>query len=416
MKEKISYIQDVFMDIYDKQLVDLLLRSTNVLSLLPHKDFTGKSHVYTVRRRGNFGSGFRKERITLPEAQAREYKQSSLSTYYFYQALDLTLPEIRESKGPGALIDVLGDAVDDAHDNALHNGNRVSIGDGSARMGTISSIDSSDGTYTTLTVADFPIEIFQIGMVLTAGTGSTGYRVEGVDNSTAQIKVTNDSTGADASGDGQWTGTNNIYWYGGYDAGFDTEPPGLMAVISDSNPPSGTFQGKDRTATGNEWLKAYVQGTAGDNTLLSYLVMKQFLDNLRAHSGKKTKVNSLLAETGVYNSWMLVLENKGITTQPVVSEGGFASDLSFVFGGKRYVFREIDEMLDGELYALDTQGGIEIRESFPLQWETYGSGGKFVRSVTEDIITARMAWYFTIGSKDPRRNGVFKGIKRNAIS
>jgi len=403
--ETISQIYDILNDDIVNEVFNQFFHEALLLPYIKKKTTKGRQILLKHRLAGNHGSGFRSERATLPTAKARYFEETSLSTKYWYAAVSITGQEIYETEGKGAMIDVVMDALEDTYNNGLLDLNRVLWGDGSGRIAQVNGTPVYDGsTYTTITFDNgSPFHFFE-RMDVTFGTSSTAYEIVEVDIENKTIKVEGDLSTTVLDND--W-----IYKSGAYAASLDTEAMGLKGHISASNPPSGTYQGKDRTATGWTWLQAYEKDMAG--AAISSLALTQFIDQIRSRGG--VYPTHLFTEMGVRNSYVLLLQSENQPVEKIVDETGFTDKLKFIYAGRPLTLEVLPDAPEGSIYAFNADN-ILLYESKPLGWDTTEGNPKLARSSTTDVFEGRISWYFNTAGYKPKTTGVMSDIKRNSIT
>ena len=215
-----------------------------------------------------------KEDGSLPSAAGNGYAQLTASLKNLYGQIEITDKALRASQSnEGAFVDLLDTELTGLVRSASFNLGRMLFGDGSGKLGTISS--AADGVYTMDSVRNFAV-----GQVVdVANSGGTtiayGRTVTGVDR--AKKTITLSGAGLSAAGGAIYVqGSQNL------------ELTGLGAIFSSSE----TLYGLPRE--GNGWLNPHIVTEVG---ALTENAIQKAIDMVEANGGGN--VNFIVCSWGV---------------------------------------------------------------------------------------------------------------------
>ena len=373
------------------------------------KDVNGRQILIKHKLWRNRSARTFSERGYLGEAKSRGFKESSATLKNFVVHVDFSGQELRLTKTKDAHIDLIADGFEDAAKGALDEMNFILWGDGSGRRCQVNGALTSDGTNTTVTFDNGSRFHLFDRMSINFGTTKTAYEIISVPSATTFVLEGLSAYNAYVAGtiaNDDW-----IYRDGGYISDYSLDPWGLGIHVEDDNGVHSLYQGLDRTAAGNEWLKAYVNGS-GSSTCLTSLLLQQ---HIRTHKQKCGEYPDLIiTDPPSLGSFILLLEEDRAGADYVVSKQGFAKDIKFVYAGQEMVLRVADDCPAYKMFFL-TKKALEIREGFKLQWDMEG-GGKLVRDKDTDTYWGRMLWYMNMICLNNRALSVLAGIKPDAIT
>ena len=356
------------------------------------------------------------ERGTIPEADARVFEGGYARTRYMYYPLELSGPEIWESKTANNMIDTVSDAMMDVKDTAAADFNRMFVKDGSGVKGLVATVTGSGPSTIKIDVTGLGTSIihFSRGEKISVRDASTigtvhlnAVTITSVDYENDQFVVAEDAS-ALAAGD-------KIFRELGYDAGYKLDMVGIDGHIGVGNLDYGNYQGQDRTAAGREYLRSYVEGTAGSATALTKARWMKVIKNMKKLNGGKHTVDTILTTPGVNESMYLLLEADQQPVESVVSETGFEEKLKFVYRGRRYELAVSEDMTPETMYFINKKS-FQIRSSRDLMWDGSINGGKLEGNRTSDIQWQRMVMYANLICYDPKSNGRMNGVKESDIT
>jgi hypothetical protein len=413
--ETVASIFDILKQEFDDKVIDQVALRHTLLEKFERETQNvnyGQEFVFFHRVGRNISARVTAEREDLPTAVSRKFQRGLIPPFYLYQPIDLTGPQIARSKGGVSPIDMLGDAITDAMVAFRFVLNSIHWGDGSGRICQIVGSPTHAGGVSTITILAGPtgnIHHFSVGQKLTADDGTTEYQVLDTDPLGDTIEVSGDVTG-----DADWVDGNYIYRAGHYDVGMFSEPLGLAAHIADTNPPGGNYQGKDRSATGFNYLNSFEKGTVGDNTIVSTNLFLDHFGSIFAR-GKKLPPLSVVSD-GVRDSIVLWMHNQHIHVQEVVDHLGFASRLRFVYAGRSMELESHLEAPPGEMMSFDPVDFVLLQIG-AIGWLRDPRGGGNLRlHPTKDVIQGYLKWFWNLACKYNQGTGKRIGIKENAIS
>ena len=372
------------------------------------KDVNGRQILIKHKLWRNRNAGSFTERGLLSQAKSRGFKESSEKLKFFSVQVDFSGQELALCKGKAQHIDLIADGFEDAMKGGLEEMNFIMWNNGTARRCQC-NVDSTYAAGTGLTTVTFdggsPLWMFA-RMDVTFGTDTTAYEV---------ISVADDGLSFTVQGDATAVALDDAYVYrnGGYIATLDKDPNGLSLHCNTVNQGvSGLYQGLDRTAAGNEWLKAYVNGAYGDATLMTELLLMKHIRTHKAKTGEYP--DFIVCDPPTFSSYVLLLKSGSVGTDYVVDEAGFKKDVKFIYAGQQMTLRVADDCWAQSMYFL-TRKALEIREGKKFGWDMMG-GGKLKVDKDTDTYWGRMLWYLNLICLDPKKLSVLAGVKPDAIT
>jgi len=405
--ESTTQIWDILHDFFKEGVFDQFHTFQFLRDKVKTNHVDGREYKIKVKLGMNRAGGFKAERAAIGSAKGRLFDEMTMAVKLFYVPFDITGPEIYLGKGKDKFIDVVSDAVEDSTESARQQTDVVGWGNGSGRIAQVNGDPTYDGTnlWTSFAVDNCSLQHFFMYQDVNFGDDTTDYEIKKIDYVNSTIYV-----GGNASSvavDDAW-----IYRDGAYDSGLYTEPLGLSAHISDSNPPSGAYQDMDRTAAGFDWLIPHVEDNAG--AALTTTILTTFFDDLTMLSGG-LHPDLIITEPGVRTSFVLLLQSMHQNVEPVVSKTGFAEKLKFVYGGKNMELQVTHLCPNGKLWAVNTDF-LSWDEARPLGWDQEFGNNKLIAKSGYDIFEGRLISYYNISNTFPRAHGLLDDIKRNDIT
>lgn len=257
----------VFKHLYAPRIVKQYYTGTPVMARLRKAtpddlDFAGDQFVIPVKTGWSEGVGTRAEGDNLPTAYYPPVDQMNLDVKLNYGVIQLTRVSMKASRSPGAWERLLDLTMEDVRENLIWDGARQRVfGTGT---GTITQINGTAAS-ATQTVDD--TSLLRPRMLIDVFTAESGGSQDV--NSIRILSITNATTIVLASSQ---TCNDNSYVSR---AGTRNNDFMGLAGIMDDGTRLATFQGIDRTAAGNDWLKANRLGNSGTNRSLTVNLMNQ---------------------------------------------------------------------------------------------------------------------------------------------
>jgi hypothetical protein len=412
--ETSALVADVLKSQFPIKLVNTVIRHGKINKYLPKKmkSTFGRKIEIPHKLQGNPTATVVGERGALPDATSRLFDRTEVYPKAVYQPLDLSGLEIILSKGEGAFVDLFVDAIADASESLDAFMDCYAWGNGSGRIAQIDGTPSYASPYSTVYITPGSLgNIFHFmeGQYLSSGTDTTAYQIKEVDLFNNKLTII-----GDVSGEAEWADTKWLYRYGSYAATFDSEPTGIGAHVLDSNPASGAYQGIDRTAAGTAFARAYVQGTAGDDTLLNSAVMDQFFMKIFARSKRIPRV--VLVGKGVWGSWKLYLESRSQQVREIVDKVGTKGALSFVHMGEEITLELDLQTPVGEMVCLEPEY-LPTVDAVPVGWLTDLDGSaRFKMKEGYHVYQGYLFAYYNMVGTHNKAFGRLLGIKEDSIS
>lgn len=404
--ESLTQIYEFVHDFYFPKFMKMYPNYAYLHDKLKTKKVDGRRYVIKYEIGGNVTARNASERGALPTAKGRLAKEGTGSCKYTYGPIDLTGPELWLTKGSQQVpIDVIGNALTGCMKNFLWTCNVQTMGDGSGRICQVNGNSSYDATtgLTTITVDNGSLLHLARYQSVSGTDDGTDYEIKSIDRINNTFTV-----GGDATTD--FVNDDYVMASDTYAATLDSCITGLRAHVSDSNPPSGTYQGLSRSTTGYEFLSAYVKD--GASAAITELSIIQFLDEVQLRCGEMPNLG--MVAPGVRNSIVLLMNSLHRTMDPVVGTVGFEK-LAYTFNGKPFEFQVVQDLRAGDFYALNTDY-MYIAEGRPTGWMTDEGNPKLKLKSGYDIFEGTIARYWDIVCDNPYANGYFKSIKENSIS
>ena len=313
-----------------------------------------------------------KEDGSLPSAAGNGYAQLTASLKNLYGQIEITDKALRASQSnEGAFVDLL------LVRSASFNLGRMLFGDGSGKLGTISS--AADGVYTMDSVRNFAV-----GQVVdVANSGGTtiayGRTVTGVDR--AKKTITLSGAGLSAAGGAIYVqGSQNL------------ELTGLGAIFSSFE----TLYGLPRE--GNGWLNPHIVTEVG---ALTENAIQKAIDMVEANGGGN--VNFIVCSWGVRRALFELLA--GQRALPSVELAG---------GFKAISYNGIPVVADrfcpeGTMYLLNTED-FRLHQLCDWQW-LEGENGRVLHQVaSKACYTATLVKYAELMCCRPCGQAMLSGI------
>lgn len=330
------------------------------------KEVTGGRQVeLRFRTARNYVSGARKGQEQLPVGGTRKAVETTMPIKWNYFPLQLDGIQVRLArKDKDALVNLFGDSFEDRLITSKFDLERQAW---NAEDGRIAQINGAPtvGTpsgHTTIVLNNCVIDHFKVGMYLefvsSGGTDRGSANVVTVDEDNLTIIV--DSATLTGLADDDY-----VYNDGVYISDYDKEILGLLAHVSATNPTGGTYQGKDRTAAGYEFLKANVLANSGTPRIITRKLMRDALRAARRKGGKITKV---FCSPGVRESFIQLLETLNTPNNTIVDSTGSSGTLKFHWDGGALELEDSIMCPANKLFFLD-MSTFKIKENTPIGWD-----------------------------------------------
>ena len=369
-----SYYLDAVAEQLNKTANPLLAAIEQTSSDVWGKDVR-KAAVYGVH--GGVGAGT--EDGALPATSGGGYAQLTATLKNLYGRIEISDKAVRASRGDeGAFVDLLNTEMEQLIKSSSFNFGRMLFGDGSGKLGTVSSVSGT--TYTMDSVRNFAVGMI-VDIIGTGGESvATARTVTGVDYANGTITL----SGASATN----AGNCGVYVQNSR----DQEITGLGAIFSSSE----TLYGLTRAD--HPWLnpvKVEVDGAITENAV------QKAIDLVEESAG--SKVNFIVCSWGVRRALFKVLSAyRQIDTVELAG------------GAKAITFNGIPVVADrfcpsGTMYLLNTDD-FRLHQLCDWQW-LEGENGRILAQVPgKPVYTATLVKYAELLCSRPCGQAVLTGI------
>ena len=369
-----SYYLDAVAEQLNKTANPLLAAIEQTSSDVWGKDVR-KAAVYGVH--GGVGAGT--EDGALPATSGGGYAQLTATLKNLYGRIEISDKAARASRGDeGAFVDLLNTEMEQLIKSSSFNFGRMLFGDGSGKLGTVSSVSGT--TYTMDSVRNFAVGMI-VDIIGSGGESvATARTVTGVDYANGTITL----SGASATN----AGSCGVYVQNSR----DQEITGLGAIFSSSE----TLYGLTRAD--HPWLnpvKVEVDGAITENAV------QKAIDLVEESAG--SKVNFIVCSWGVRRALFKVLSAyRQIDTVELAG------------GAKAITFNGIPVVADrfcpsGTMYLLNTDD-FRLHQLCDWQW-LEGENGRILAQVPgKPVYTATLVKYAELLCSRPCGQAVLTGI------
>ena len=369
-----SYYLDAVAEQLNKTANPLLAAIEQTSSDVWGKDIR-KAAVYGVH--GGVGAGT--EDGALPATSGGGYAQLTATLKNLYGRIEISDKAVRASRGDeGAFVDLLNTEMEQLIKSSSFNFGRMLFGDGSGKLGTVSSVSGT--TYTMDSVRNFAVGMI-VDIIGSGGESvATARTVTGVDYANGTITL----SGASATN----AGNCGVYVQNSR----DQEITGLGAIFSSSE----TLYGLTRAD--HPWLnpvKVEVDGAITENAV------QKAIDLVEESAG--SKVNFIVCSWGVRRALFKVLSAyRQIDTVELAG------------GAKAITFNGIPVVADrfcpsGTMYLLNTDD-FRLHQLCDWQW-LEGENGRILAQVPgKPVYTATLVKYAELLCSRPCGQAVLTGI------
>ena len=369
-----SYYLDAVAEQLNKTANPLLAAIEQTSSDVWGKDVR-KAAVYGVH--GGVGAGT--EDGALPATSGGGYAQLTATLKNLYGRIEISDKAVRASRGDeGAFVDLLNTEMEQLVKSSSFNFGRMLFGDGSGKLGTVSSVSGT--TYTMDSVRNFAVGMI-VDIIGSGGESvATARTVTGVDYANGTITL----SGASATN----AGNCGVYVQNSR----DQEITGLGAIFSSSE----TLYGLTRAD--HPWLnpvKVEVDGAITENAV------QKAIDLVEESAG--SKVNFIVCSWGVRRALFKVLSAyRQIDTVELAG------------GAKAITFNGIPVVADrfcpsGTMYLLNTDD-FRLHQLCDWQW-LEGENGRILAQVPgKPVYTATLVKYAELLCSRPCGQAVLTGI------
>ena len=369
-----SYYLDAVAEQLNKTANPLLAAIEQTSSDVWGKDVR-KAAVYGVH--GGVGAGT--EDGALPATSGGGYAQLTATLKNLYGRIEISDKAVRASRSDeGAFVDLLNTEMEQLIKSSSFNFGRMLFGDGSGKLGTVSSVSGT--TYTMDSVRNFAVGMI-VDIIGSGGESvATARTVTGVDYANGTITL----SGASATN----AGSCGVYVQNSR----DQEITGLGAIFSSSE----TLYGLTRAD--HPWLnpvKVEVDGAITENAV------QKAIDLVEESAG--SKVNFIVCSWGVRRALFKVLSAyRQIDTVELAG------------GAKAITFNGIPVVADrfcpsGTMYLLNTDD-FRLHQLCDWQW-LEGENGRILAQVPgKPVYTATLVKYAELLCSRPCGQAVLTGI------
>ena len=369
-----SYYLDAVAEQLNKTANPLLAAIEQTSSDVWGKDVR-KAAVYGVH--GGVGAGT--EDGALPATSGGGYAQLTATLKNLYGRIEISDKAVRASRGDeGAFVDLLNTEMEQLIKSSSFNFGRMLFGDGSGKLGTVSSVSGT--TYTMDSVRNFAVGMI-VDIIGSGGESvATARTVTGVDYANGTITL----SGASATN----AGSCGVYVQNSR----DQEITGIGAIFSSSE----TLYGLTRAD--HPWLnpvKVEVDGAITENAV------QKAIDLVEESAG--SKVNFIVCSWGVRRALFKVLSAyRQIDTVELAG------------GAKAITFNGIPVVADrfcpsGTMYLLNTDD-FRLHQLCDWQW-LEGENGRILAQVPgKPVYTATLVKYAELLCSRPCGQAVLTGI------
>jgi hypothetical protein len=367
------------------------------------EDVVGSDIRITMSYGRTGGIGAISETGSFPTANPRKVKQATWTTKDLAAVFQITDKAMEASKSTvGAFANMLEKQIKDCENDAKMYLGRSVLGDGTGKLGVISSVtwQSSPKTLTCVMTSALPIMYLSEGMLVdildnstsAALSGGTTLEVISVDDDTLTVVLKGllaDLT--DISGNIQ-AGADYLVAQGSY----DKELTGLANIFDNT----ATMYGLSRTTY--PWLKPQVNAAIGE---VNDMAIQKLIDSAESRSG--SKINFMQAALDVKRAYINYKAALRQTVDSLDIKGGYKA-MSYNNGGTEIPIVSDRYLPDGTLDGMDTN-----------DWALYHMGDWNWRDQGAGILTkvaGKPAWgaelirFCDIGCQRPRGQFRASGI------
>lgn len=348
-------------------------------------DVYGKNIIKPCQVGLNGGVGAGTETGSLPTASGNNYKQFKTTLKNLYGTFEISDKAIRASSAnPGAFVNLLNAEIDGLLTASKFNLGRMLYGDGSGKVCTVASYNSTSKVVTVDSVKGVAE-----GMILDCYSGDTivadnsGLKVASVDRVNKTIKFT--------TAPGTTLTTSHAFYIQGSK---DNEITGLGAIFGSSTSLYGL------TRADNAWLTAYKSTSAIE---ISDSAMQTAIDSLEENTG--ANVDFITCASDVRRAYQQYLANYSRNIDVVNLDGGFKA---LTFNGIPVISDRFIE--NGTLYMLDTSK-FTLYQLCDWEW-LEGEGGNIIRQKPGyPAYTATLVKYADLLCELPAGQAKFTNVK-----
>lgn len=345
-------------------------------------DVYGKQIIKVAPVGINGGIGAGTETGSLPTANENSYVQFKTTLKNLYGTIEISDKAVRASANSnGAFIDLLNAEMEGLLQSSKFNLGRMLYGDGSGKVGTVSSYASGVATMDSVKnlIEGMVVDVYSSTGSITA---NKGLRISYVDRTKKQVTFTT-TPSTMTSGD--------IFYVQGSK---DNEITGLGAIFGTSD----TLYGLNRA--NNKWLTPYTSDTEQE---ISDDVLQTAVDFLEENTG--SNIDFITCGAGTKRAYQQYLACYRRNIDVTVLEGGYKA---ITFNGIPVVSDRFIE--DGTLYMLDTSK-FTLHQLCDWEW-IEGEGGKILRQKAGyPAYTATLVKYADLICDQPNGQARFTKIK-----
>jgi len=395
-------------DYYLGPTQDLLNNKTVLLRRLARneEDFGGRQIITPLRVSRNEGIGGIGKGGSLPDPGQQGYRNLAFGFQMFYGRAMLPGPDMAQARSDKfAFMRLMEGELSNLVVDVKHEFNRIVHGDGSgvlaqqvgALAGDVVTVDNPGGFANpgngTLYIRP--------GMTLVgvdssgASTGNTSAKVLSVDAAAETVTFATTPTGWANNDFLVRTSRDQIAAPPAIDHGWDNEPFGLAAIISDADPQSRSLQGL--AVASNDFWKATVNSNSGVARSLSLDLLQQVEDQLDIDADAMASL--IHSDHFQRRRYLDLLESSKRFVNRLTLDGGF----------KALEYNEVPWSVDkdctpGRIYFVDEEpiNIFQMSDFFFLDKD----GSILHRGDDRDLYQLTLAWYGEIGTQNRKRGAV----------
>ena len=335
----------------------------------------------------NGGIGAGTEDGTLPTARGNHYAQLTSTLKNLYGTIEISDKALRASENnSGAFVSLLNSEMEGLIKSSAFNFGRMLFGDGSGKLGVVSSVESNNVFVLS------SVKGFMEGMIIDFRDedgelieGATEREVLVVDRVTKAIKISGSTLTDDDVEEGSIVTVHGSY---------QNEITGLAALFDNS---ISSVYGVSKSA--NPWIIPRIKSEVGT---LTEAAMQNMLDSIEEAGGESA--NLIITSFGVRRALINLLSTNKRIYDTIDLTGGF----------KGLSYNGIPVVADrfcpaNTMYMLNTKDFV-LHQLCDWQWPT-GDDGKVLRQVPgKPVYTATLVKYAELICARPYAQGAITGI------
>lgn len=347
-------------------------------------DVFGKQIIKAAPIGINGGIGAGSETGALPTNGNTQYKQFKTTLKNLYGSIEISDKAIRASAADaGAFVNLLNYEIDALLAASKFNLGRMMFGDGSGKLGDVSSYNATTGAVTFASVKNFVegmiVDCYNDGTIVSANSGA---RIDYVDRTNKCIYFTTKPSVT-------LTDDHSFYVQGSK----DNEITGLGAIFSTT----GSLYGL--TKTDNLWLNPYINSTSTD---ISDDVIQTAIDTLEENTG--SEINFIVCGAATRRAYQSYLSDYKRNVDVMNLEGGHRA---ISFNGIPVVSDRF--AADNAMYLLNTNA-FTLHQLCDWEWLTSEGGNILRQKPGYAAYNATLVKYADLICEQPNGQAMFSNI------